>query len=285
MAVRVGFMGLGNMGEGMASNLAKADFPLTVLDIRPEPVGRLVAMGAAAAADTHDLGTRSDIVCLALFDEAQVREACSPRSGARGLLDGMKSGGIVVVHSTVPPQLTQELARLAEARGIAVLDAPMTGGGDTAARAGKLTFFVGGDAATLERALEVLCAMSQNQFHVGDVGAGSTTKVLSNFLAISNTLVVREAMRLARAAGIDEAKCLSVINAGAVGSSWVSNNWYRIREQGESYTTGQTGMITMASKDLHLARDLARELGTPMPTLDQLIDHSLPELRDHGLTY
>lgn len=285
MALKMGFIGLGNMGEGMASNLAKAGFPLTVLDIRPEPVQRLVELGATAAADVFELASRSDVVCLALFDETQVREACSPQSGAPGLLAGMRPGGIIVVHSTVPPRLTQELAEQARACGIYVLDAPMTGGGDTAARAGKLTFFVGGDAATLEMARPALAAMSQNQFHVGDVGAGSTTKVLSNFLAITNTLVVRDALRLARAAGIDETKWLSVINAGAVGSSWVSNNWLLIRAQGEAYTTGQAGMVAMASKDLHLARALAIELGTSMPTLDHLIDQSLPGLQDHGLTY
>ncbi len=285
MTLKMGFMGLGNMGEGMAWNLLKARFPLTVLDIRPEPVQRLVKLGASAAADVVELASRSDVVCLALFDEAQVREACAPQSGAPGLLASMKTGGIVVVHSTVPPRLTQELAEQAKAYGIGVLDAPMTGGGDTAARAGKLTFFVGGNAPTLEKALPALAAMSQNQFHVGDVGAGSTTKVLSNFLAITNTLSVRDALRLARATGIDETRWLSVINAGAVGSSWVSNHWLQIRAQGEAYTTGQAGMVAMASKDLHLAQALAVELGTPMPSLDHLIDQSLPGLQDHGLTY
>ncbi len=284
MTMSVGFVGLGNMGEGMASNLAKAGFPLTVLDIRPEPVQRLVALGASAAASEHELATRSNLVCIALFDESQVREAWAPPSGAPGLFTGLTPGSIVAVHSTVPPELTKQLAQQATSRGIAILDAPMTGGGDTAARAGKLTFFVGGNAAALETARPALEAMSQHLFHVGDVGAGSTTKVLSNFMAISNVLLVREALRLARAAGIDQERWLSVINAGGVGSSWVSHNWMRIREQEENYTTGKAGMVAMSAKDLRLARELARALGTSMPTLDHLVDHALPELGSHGLT-
>lgn len=284
MELNVGFIGLGNMGEGMAANLAKAGFSLVVRDIRPEPVQRLVALGASVAESNYDLATRSTLVCIALFDDAQVRAACLPHGDDQGLFAGLSPGSIVAVHSTVPPRLTQHLAELAAERGIALLDVPMTGGGDAAAQAGKLTFFVGGDAAVLETARPALAAMSQNLFHVGGVGAGSTTKILSNFMAISNVLLVREALRLARAAGIDEERWLSVINAGGVGSSWVSNNWARIREQEDNYTTGSAGMVAMSSKDLHLAQELARELGTPMPTLDHLVNHALPELGSHGLT-
>jgi 3-hydroxyisobutyrate dehydrogenase-like beta-hydroxyacid dehydrogenase len=284
MTLDVGFIGLGNMGEGMASNLAKAGFPLVVRDIRPEPVQRLVALGASVADSNFQLATRSKLVCIALFDEAQVQAACLPNGDDQGVFAGLERGSIVAIHSTVPPRLTQQLAVQAAERGIDLLDVPMTGGGDTAARAGKLTFFVGGDAAVLETARPALAAMSQHLFHVGGVGAGSTTKILSNFMAISNVLLVREALRLARAAGIDEERWLSVINAGGVGSSWVSNNWARIREQEDHYTTGSAGMVAMSSKDLHLARELARDLGAPMPTLDHLVDHALPELGSHGLT-
>jgi 3-hydroxyisobutyrate dehydrogenase-like beta-hydroxyacid dehydrogenase len=272
------------MGEGMASNLVNSGLSVTVRDIRPEPVERLVALGASVAGSNYELATRSNLVCIALFDEAQVQKTCLPDGDDQGLFAGLKRGSIVAIHSTVPPRLTQQLAKLAAERGIDVLDVPMTGGGDTAARAGKLTFFVGGDTGALERARPALEAMSQHIFHVGDVGAGSTTKILSNFMAISNVLLVREALRLARAAGIDEERWLSVINAGGVGSSWTSNNWARIREQEDNYTTGSAGMVAMSSKDLHLARELARELGTPMSTLDHLVDHALPELGSHGLT-
>ena len=284
MALNVGFVGLGNMGEGMASNLAKAGFALTVRDIRPEPVQRLVALGAAVAASNYELATRSNLVCVALFDEAQVRSAFMPDGDDQGLLAGLARGSVVAIHSTVPPRLTRELAQQADERGVAILDVPMTGGGDTAARAGKLTLFVGGDKTAFELAQPALAAMSQHLFHVGGVGSGSTTKILSNFMAISNVLLVREALRLARAAGIDEEDWLSVINAGGVGSSWVSNNWGRIREQEDHYTTGRSGMVAMSSKDMHLAQDLAREFGIPTPTLDHLVEHALPELGSHGLT-
>lgn len=283
MELSVGFIGLGNMGEGMASNLARAGFPLVVRDIRPEPVQRLVALGASVASSNYQLATRSKLVCIALFDETQVQAACLASGDDQGVFAGLARGSIVAIHSTVPPQLTQQLAKQAAERGIELLDVPMTGGGDAAANAGKLTFFVGGDAAVLETARPALAAMSQHLFHVGGVGTGSTTKILSNFMAISNVLLVREALRLAGAAGIDGERWLSVINAGGVGSSWVSNNWARIREQEDNHTMAG-GLAAMSSKDLHLARDLARELGIPMPTLEHLVEHALPGLGRHGLT-
>ncbi|MFP6850440.1 MAG: NAD(P)-dependent oxidoreductase [Pseudomonas sp.] len=280
----VGFIGLGNMGEGMASNIARAGFALSVRDIRQEPLDRLAALGATPVGSCYEIGQCSNIVCIALFDEAQVRQACLPNGDDQGVFAGMAAGGIVTIHSTVPAELTQELAQAGRARGITVIDAPMTGGGGAAADAGKLTFFLGGDEAAIETARPVLAAMAQHLFHVGEVGAGSTTKILSNFLAISNVLLVREAQRLARSCGIDEERWRSVINAGGVGSSWVSNNWHIIQAQEEVYTTGAAGMVAMASKDLHLARQLHQQLGVAMPILDHLVDHALPELGNNGLT-
>ena len=284
MTLKVGFIGLGNMGEGMAANLVRAGFAVTVRDVRPDPVERLVQLGASVASSNYELAVHSDFVCIALFDEAQVRSVFEPAGEDRGLLAGLAPGSIVAIHSTVPPSLTQQLAQRCAPQQVAILDVPMTGGGDKAAREGRLTFFIGGAQETLDSVRPALEAMAQNLFHVGGVGSGSMTKILSNFLAVSNLLLVREALRLARAIGIDEQQWLSVINAGGVGSSWVSNNWARLREQEDHYTTGSAGMAAMSSKDLHLAQAVARESGTPTPTLDHLIDYALPELGRHGLT-
>jgi 3-hydroxyisobutyrate dehydrogenase len=160
----------------------------------------------------------------------------------------------------------------------------MTGGGEVAAREGKLTFFVGGDAAVFERCKPAFEPMTQHLFHVGALGAGAAAKIMSNFLAISNTIVVREALRLARGFGIPEEKILEIVNTGGVGSSWVSNNWQRIRTQEANYTTGKAGMVAMASKDLHLAQELAEETRTPMPVLSFLIEKALPDLSANSLT-
>jgi 3-hydroxyisobutyrate dehydrogenase len=282
--LKVGFIGLGNMGEGMALNLARAGFPLTVRDVRPEPIARLEAAGATAVPTNFEVGSRSDLVCIAVFDEKQVRETCLPHGTDAGVIAGLRPGGMIAIHSTVSAGLSRELARHGEAKGVQVLDAPMTGGGDVAAREGKLTFFVGGSGESFERARPAFEVMTQHRFHVGALGAGASTKIISNFLAISNTLIVREALRLARGAGIADERLLEVVNSGGVGSSWASIHWQRIREQEANYTTGAAGMVAMATKDLHLAQALARETKTPMPALSALIESALPDLQEHSLT-
>jgi 3-hydroxyisobutyrate dehydrogenase-like beta-hydroxyacid dehydrogenase len=282
--LRVGFVGLGNMGEGMALNLLRAGFRLTVRDLRPEPVERMSTAGASVARSNFELGRSCDVVCIAVFNEEQVRQTCLPDGEDGGLLAGLSAGGIICIHSTVPTSSSRELAELAEPRGLRVLDAPMTGGGEVAAREGKLTFFVGGDDAAFARCKPVFKAMTQNLFHVGPLGAGAAAKIMSNFLAISNTIVVREALRLARGFGIPEERLLEIVNKGGVGSSWVSNNWQRIREQEAHYTTGKAGMVAMASKDMHLALMLAQDTHTPMPVLSFLVETAVPDLAAHSLT-
>jgi 3-hydroxyisobutyrate dehydrogenase-like beta-hydroxyacid dehydrogenase len=282
--LKLGFIGLGNMGEGMAHNLARAGFPLTVRDLRPEPIARLESAGAVSANSNFEVGRSSDVVSIAVFSEDQVRQTCLPHGDDAGLIAGLPAGGIIAIHSTVPASLSRDLTNLAAPRGIHILDAPMTGGGEVAAREGKLTFFVGGDAAAFERCKPAFEAMTSNLFHVGSLGAGAAAKIMSNFLAISNTIVVREALRLARGFGIPEQKLLEIVNSGGVGSSWVSNNWQRICEQEAHYTTGKAGMVAMASKDLHLAQVLARETQTSMPVLSFLIEQALPDLNANSLT-
>jgi 3-hydroxyisobutyrate dehydrogenase len=282
--LKVGFVGLGNMGEGMAHNLAKAGFPLTVRDLRPEPLARLEAQGARRASSNFELGHGTDLVCVAVFSEEQVLETCLPHQGDSGLIAGMQAGGVISIHSTVAPRVTRELATQAAGRGIMIVDAPMTGGGEVAAREGKLTFFVGGETAAFERCKPAFEAMTQHLFHVGDLGAGAAVKIMSNFLAISNTIVVREALRLARGLKVNEDTLLHIINSGGVGSSWVSNNWQRIREQETNYTTGKAGMVALASKDMHLALAMATQEKIAMPVLSFLVEQALPELSANSLT-
>ena len=284
MELRAGFIGLGNMGEGMALNLRRAGFPLTVRDFRPEPVEHLVAAGAEATASNSEVGARSDVVCVAVFDEDQIREVCLAHGDDAGLIAGMRSGGAIIVHSTVSPGLIKELAGWASKQDVALFDAAMTGGGDVAARAGTLTFMVGGDAATVERCRPVLAAMSQHIFHVGPLGAGVGAKILNNFFGASHVMLTREALRLARALGIGDERLLEIVNAGGVGSSWVTRNWGAIRTQEENYTTGKLGMVAMASKDLRLADQLAQETGISAPTLAFIVERVVPELGAAGLT-
>src|SRR5579862_6649701 len=115
--LKVGFIGLGNMGEGMALNVARAGFPLTVRDVRAEPLARLEAAGATVVPTNFEVGSRSDLVCIAVFDEQQVRETCLPHGTDAGVVAGLRPGGLIAIHSTVSAGLSRELARHAEAEG------------------------------------------------------------------------------------------------------------------------------------------------------------------------
>jgi len=220
--MRVAFIGLGNMGLGMARNLLKAGIETTVFDVRGEPVQSAVSAGATAAASCADAAAQADVA--------------------------------------------------------------MTGGGDVAAGEGSLTFMAGGPDEALATARPALDAMARAVFHVGPLGAGVSAKIISNFLGTSNVALVREALRMAAGAGIREKEILGIIEDGGVGSSWVSNNWQRIRTQEENYTTGKEGMVEMWSKDLKLAQGLAALHGVLAPIVDFIVADVLPEVGANGLT-
>lgn len=282
--MRVGFIGLGNMGEGMAWNLVKKGFPPIVRDVRPEPVERLVAEGARRAQSNYEVGAHSDIVCLAVFDEQQILDTVFANGADQGVLAGMQQGGVIAIHSTVAPSVVQRVAAEAAKSGVRVLDAPMTGGANVAAKAGTLTFMVGGDPLVLADVRHVFSMMATSVFHVGPLGAGCAVKIINNFLAVSHTLIVREAIRLGRATGIGESELLGILNTGGVGSNWASINWERIKTQEANYTTGRGGMVAMASKDIGLAARLAKESGVDAPSLEALIRFGMPDMERSGMT-
>jgi 3-hydroxyisobutyrate dehydrogenase len=281
---QVGFIGLGNMGEGMVFNLATKGFAPIVYDPRAEVVARAVASGAQAATGSADIGKRCQIVCIAVFDDKQVDAVVFGADGDKGVLADMAAGGVLLLHPTSAPSTIFRVSKAAAAKGISVLDVPMTGGANVAARAGALTFMVGGDAAVAERVRPVLEAMATSIFHVGPLGSGVAAKIINNFLGVSQTLLVREALRLARSSGIEGDRILDIVNQGGVGSSWQSINWQRIVDQETGYTTGKAGMVAMASKDMLLAEQLASENAVPAPCLDALVNAGLPDIAASGLT-
>jgi 3-hydroxyisobutyrate dehydrogenase-like beta-hydroxyacid dehydrogenase len=282
--MRVGFIGLGNMGLGMARNLLKAGIATTVFDVRSEPVAAAVSAGATAAATGRDAAVGADVVCVAVFSEQQVRDVLTGAGDDPGALAGAAPGTVVTVHSTISPAAIKELAASADERGVALIDVGMTGGGDVAAGEGNLTFMVGGPDEVLAKARQALDAMARTVFHVGPLGAGVSAKIISNYLGTSNVALVREALRMAASAGIGEKEILGIIEDGGVGSSWVSNNWQRIRTQEENYTTGREGMVEMWSKDLRLAQGLAALYSVPAPIVDFIVAKVLPEVGENGLT-
>jgi 3-hydroxyisobutyrate dehydrogenase-like beta-hydroxyacid dehydrogenase len=283
--MRTAFIGLGNMGLGMAHNLVKAGIATAVFDVRDEAVKSVVSAGATAASSCADAAARAEVVCVAVFSEQQVRDVVTGTDADPGVLAGAAPGTIIAVHSTVSPALVKELAAAAGERRVFLIDVAMTGGGgDVAAAEGNLTFMVGGPAEALAKAGPVLDAMARTVFHVGPAGAGVSAKIISNYLGTSNVALVREALRMAAGAGIKEQDILRIVQDGGVGSSWVSNNWQRIRTQEENYTTGKEGMVEMWAKDLRLAQDLAAVNHITAPIVDFIVANVLPEVGENGLT-
>jgi 3-hydroxyisobutyrate dehydrogenase len=282
--MHVGFIGLGNMGLGMARNIAKAGHTMTVRDIRPEAAGVLAGDGARVAGSAAEAARDADLVCLSLFSEAHLRTVVFGADGDPGVLETVRPGAVITIHSTVSPAIVAELGAAAGAKNVEVLDVAMSGGGEVAANAGTLTFMVGGNEAAFGLCKPVLMAMASTIFYVGGLGTGMSAKIVSNFLLDANVTTVREGIRIAASAGIDEARILEIVGSNRMGSSWVSTSWEQIRALEESSWNGKQGVVDMYHKDLALALQLAEENGVHAPTLKFIATEVSPSVGENGLT-
>ncbi len=262
MDKKIGFIGLGNMGEPMATNIAKAGFDLTVYDIRPEPLRVLEKLGAKVARSPQEIGERCDIIETIVVNDAQVEEVILGKDGG-GVLAGTRPGSIIVIHSTVHPKTCRRIAALAKDKSVGVLDAAVSGA-ESGARAGTLSLMVGGDPALLEACRPVFNVIGKNIFHMGEVGMGEVAKLANNLMAIVNMQSTREGLRLARQAGIDEQKMLEVVKA-STGNSWAVQSWEAMRQVAQNYTTGPKGMAQVGYKDISLAVTVGHDVGASLP--------------------
>ncbi len=257
MAEKVGFIGLGIMGQGMAHNLLKAGFPLTVWNRTTGKMEPLVEAGARAANSPAEVAAQSDVVMICVSDTPDVKAVIT---GEQGVLAGVKAGSLVIDCSTISPIVTRDLAAELARRQVAMLDAPVSGGSEGAAK-GTLSIMVGGEAKDLERALPVLQAVGKKITHVGPNGAGQTVKLVNQILVVGNTLAMGEALLFAQAGGVDLEKALEAVSAGAAGSWMLSNRGPQILRR--DWQPGFT--IDLQQKDVRLVLDAADELGVPLP--------------------
>lgn len=254
---RIGFIGLGIMGRGMARNILKAGFPLRVWNRTASRMDELAAEGAGPASSPGDLAFHSDIIITCVSDTPDVEQVIL---GEGGVIHGAHPGSLVIDMSTISPQATQRIAaRLAE-RHIHMLDAPVSGGSEGAER-GTLSIMVGGDAAQFERALPVFQAMGKTITHLGPIGAGQTTKLVNQILVVGHALAMSEALLFAQAGGVDLHKALAAVSSGAAGSWMLSNRGPQILAR--DWRPGFT--IDLQQKDLRLVLQEADRLGVPLP--------------------
>ncbi|NLF63386.1 MAG: NAD(P)-dependent oxidoreductase [Chloroflexi bacterium] len=256
MAEQIGFIGLGIMGQGMARNLLRAGFDLVVWNRTRSKMDALVSEGASAAGSPAELARACDIVITCVSDTPDVEAVVL---GENGAIHGLREGSLLIDMSTISPKVTREIAaRLAE-RGVYMLDAPVSGGSEGAAR-GTLSIMVGGEADQVSRAMPVLEAMGKTITHVGGHGAGQTVKLVNQILVVVNMLAVGEGLLFAQAGGLDLQKTLDAVTQGAAGSWMLSNRGPQVIAR--DWRPGFT--IDLQQKDLRLVLEAADENGVPL---------------------
>jgi 3-hydroxyisobutyrate dehydrogenase len=256
MSVWVGFIGVGNMGNPMASNVLKASFPMTVFDLNPRAMENLIQAGARRAGSAREVVERSEIVLTSLPASPDV-EATYLDPG--GLVDRARPGTILIDLSSVLPSTPRKIEPRAKERGVHFLEAPVSGG-VSGARAATLAIMVGGEASALERARPVLRAIGPNIFHVGPVGAGNTVKAINNMMACVNALAMMEGLALGVKAGLDPMTIYEVVKASSGGSKALE----RIPRALMPRKFEPGFKVQLMNKDLETFTTIAKELHVPV---------------------
>lgn len=257
--MQIGFIGLGTMGGGMAANVLKAGYDLSVHDIRREAATPLLENGASWADTPAELAAECDVVLTSLPGPRDVEAVAL---GEGGVLEGMRAGGVYIDMSTSSPTLIRSIAERFADKGAAVLDAPVSGG-PVGARTGRLAVMVGGDRAVYERVKPALDAIGDRVGYIGGVGSGSIAKLMHNCIGYGLQTIVAECLTLGVKAGVDAAPLFDAICNGSVGRGSTFANTYP-----NTYLAGNfdppSFALRLAHKDVGLALDLAREYGVPM---------------------
>jgi 3-hydroxyisobutyrate dehydrogenase len=263
VADTIAFIGVGTMGQSMARNLALKGYRVTGFDVNPAALEAAVEFGIEPAESASAAGAAADIAITMLPSSPHEEAAVlSPE----GLFAGLRKGATFIEMSTIDPNVTRKIGQEAAARGIDMIDAPVSGSSIGAVEA-TLTMMVGGEAAVVERCRPVLMAMGANVVHVGPLGMGMTVKLVNNMLAGVGVAAVAEAVNIAQRAGLDPKAMFDVITKSS-GDSWAFRN--RIPLAGVASSTVpadeefQPGFMNMLMlKDLDLGASLARSLGAP----------------------
>jgi len=262
--MRVGFIGLGNIGLPMAKRLVAAGLDSSVYDVVSERAAQVA--GAHAAASPREVAAASDVVGLCVRDDADVRAAML---GDAGVLAGAARGTIVAIHSTVQPATVIEVAALAAERGVGVVDACVTGGATGAAQ-GTLTVMVGGDAAQIDRARPFFDCFAKKVVHTGPLGTGCKMKLCNNLMTYLAWTAAYEAMLLARAAGLPQETLEEVTGSNGnltdpMRAFLALHKAPEATRRSEGFQAMMRGFVEIAEKDLAASLALARECGIALP--------------------
>lgn len=277
MTMKVGVIGLGNMGGGMAATLARKGFDVSGFDLSEVALSQAREKGVKPVADRNQLIEASDILILSLPKAEHVEAVCL---GNGGIVEFGREGLIVVDTTTSTPEASRKVASALSRRGIAFIDAPVSGGPKGAA-SGTMSMVIGAEDADLARAMPVLEGMSGTRVHVGKCGAGNVAKIANNMLTACHLISTAEAVSMAAKAGVEPEKLLQGLNAGS-GRSGATQVMFPAWVLNKAYDSGFT--MGLMRKDVGLASDLAASLDLDLPlsrTVAQLWQASSESLPDN----
>ena len=253
---KIGFIGLGSMGKAIATNLIKANLPLTVYDIREEPLLEMRKLGANIAKSAKELGQECDTVVVMVLNYPQIKNAVFP---PEGVLGGMRSGSTLIVTSTISPLEIVEVEKVAQECGVAVIDSPVSGGREGAIKA-SLVLMVGADEKIFKDHEYILKAMGKHIYYTGGVGKGQTVKMINQLLVGVHQVATAEALVMAKKLGMD-LKVLHEIVSNSVGDSAV---WRMFGPRMIDRDFEPRGSVNTMIKDSRVIMQTAVELGTPI---------------------
>ena len=257
--MKVGFIGVGNMGGPMCRNIVKrSNHQVTVFDLNASAVKACTDLGATAGKSIADATAGADVVMTSL---PMPRDVEAVTLGDNGILASIKPGQTYIDLSTNAPSMVKKIGAAMAAKGIAMLDAPVSGG-TVGAEAATIAIMVGGDKKVFDDALPVLQSFSANVIHMGGLGSGTVAKLVNNMLSFCNMAALSEGMMMGTKYGLDPDKLLHVIASSSGNSNAIKN--FTLRALPGKYSPPSFA-LDLAYKDLHLALELGDELGVPLP--------------------
>lgn len=255
--MKIGFIGLGIMGKPMSKNLLKAGYSLVVLDRNTEVVAELVAAGATSAETAKAVAEQTDVIITMLPNSPHVKDVAL---GENGIADGAKAGTVLIDMSSIAPLASREIAAALAEKGIAMLDAPVSGG-EPKAIDGTLSVMVGGDKALFDQHYDLLKTMAGSVVHTGDIGAGNVTKLANQVIVALNIAAMSEALVLATKAGVDPELVFQAIRGGLAGSTVLEAKAPMVLDR--NFKPGFR--IDLHIKDLANALDTSHGVGAQLP--------------------
>ncbi|MDI1287162.1 MAG: NAD(P)-dependent oxidoreductase [Reyranella sp.] len=256
--MKVGFIGVGNMGGPMCRNIIKkSNHAVTVFDLNPAALKTCTDLGATGAKSIAEVTKGADVVMTSL---PMPKDVEAVTMGKDGILANIAKGQTYIDLSTNAPSMVKKIGEAMAAKGIAMLDAPVSGG-TTGAEAATIAIMVGGDKKVFDDALPVLQSFSANVIHMGGLGSGTVAKLVNNMLSFCNLAALCEGMMLGTTYGLEPEKLLQVISSSSGNSNAIKN--FTLRALKGNYSPPSFA-LDLAYKDLHLALELGDELGVPL---------------------